>query len=111
MAARTRLGRPGGEPVLEGAAADGAPPHGLRDDPVEAEPQLRRQHPQPRRLPRAGRRDVRRPVAEHQAYPREHRDGVEPVQRPAAPELLRGEHPLHLSLSLTQTVGLDGSSY
>ena len=54
----------------------------------------------------------RRPVPEHQAYPREHRHGVEPVQRPAAaPELLRGEHPLHLSLSLTQTVGLDGSSY
>jgi len=87
--------KPGGEPVHEGAAADGAPAHGLRDDPVEGEPQLRREHPQPRRPAGAGSRDVRRPVAEQQAYPQEHRDGVEPVERPAT-VLLRGEKPLPL---------------
>lgn len=82
---------PGGEPVGEGAASDGAPAHGLRDDPVEGEPELRREHPQPRRR-LAG--DVRRPVVEHQAYPREHRRGLHPVQRPA-PQLVRAKQPLH----------------
>ncbi|KAJ1290095.1 hypothetical protein BS78_02G216300, partial [Paspalum vaginatum] len=66
-----------GEPILEGVAADGAPPHGLRDDPVEAEPQLRREHPQPRRPAGAGRRDMRHSAAEQHAYPHEHSDGVE----------------------------------
>ena len=92
---RKLINEPGGEPVDEGAAADGAPAHGLRDDPVEGEPQLRREHPQPRRPAGAGSRDVRRPVAEQQAYPQEHGDGVEPVQGPAT-VLLRGEQPLPL---------------
>nr|TKW33664.1 hypothetical protein SEVIR_2G254225v2 [Setaria viridis] len=57
-------------PVLEGSSSDGAPLHRLRDDPVEAKPQLRHQHPQPRRPagPGAGSRDVCCPVVEHQAY-------------------------------------------
>jgi hypothetical protein len=77
---------PGGEPVLEGAAADGAPAHGLRDDPVEAEPELRPEHAQPHRLTAAGRRHLRRPVAQRQPDAGEHRGGVEPVQSLGAPD-------------------------
>jgi hypothetical protein len=85
---------PGGEPVLEGAAADGAPAHGLRDDPVEAEPELRPEHAQPHRLTAAGRRHLRRPVAQRQPDAGEHRGGVETVQSLGAPDTLRREQPL-----------------
>ena len=84
--------QPLGEPVLERAAADGAPPDGLRDDPVDGEPELRRRHPQPRRPPFAGGRHARRPVVEHQQYPGGHRRRLHPVHRPAA-HLLRREQP------------------
>lgn len=106
----------GGEPVPEGAAADGAPPHGLRDDPAEAEPQLRGEHPQPQpRLAAAccfaggggggaaggggpPTQHAGCPAVEHQAYPHGHRDGVDPVQRPRPePEPLGGEQPRHVS--------------
>jgi len=103
--AKCKTVRPGGEPVPEGAAADGAPPHGLRDDPAEAEPQLRREHPQPQ--PRLAAcfaggggpsQHAGRPAVEHQAYPHGHRDGVDPVQRPRPePDTLGGEQPRHVS--------------
>lgn len=41
------------ELVLEGAAADWVPPHGQRQDPVEAEPELGREQPEPRPPPHA----------------------------------------------------------
>jgi len=73
---------PSGEPAGEGAAVDGAPPHGQRQHPVEAEPELGGGEPQPRPPPRAAapRRQVRGPVQPYQKQPREERAREQPVR-------------------------------
>lgn len=70
------------ELVREGAAVDGAPPHGQRQHPVEAEPELGRGEPKPRPPPGAVApgRHVRGSVQPYQKNPREDRAREQPVR-------------------------------
>jgi hypothetical protein len=83
------------EAVFEGAAVDGAPPHGQRQDPVEAEPELRREHPEPRPPPHAVAatgRQVSGSVQPYQKNSREDRGRGHPVRRHRhPPRFLRRE--------------------